>query len=146
VWRKKRQAAYYSQGGDLMAIDSAPRIRPYFLPEDLDFEALPESVRTAIDEIVVPAYEELVVGARSALEKAAGASFAYLLAIEVLDQFGVINRFLPGQESDASDGAKRRKRMAWHLRLVDKKLSVGSFILRIKDLRRRLDPLRGETV
>ena len=79
-------------------------------------------------------------------EKAAGASFAYLLTIEVLDQFGVVKLFLPGQESDASDGAKRRKRMAWHLRLVDKKLSVGSFILRIKDLRRRLDPLRGETV
>jgi len=60
-------------------------IRLYFLPETVDWDALPQSVRTAFTTIIEPAYRELVLGARDALERCAAASFVFLLAEEVLD-------------------------------------------------------------
>ena len=44
--------------------------RPYWLPGDLDIDALPEGLRLAISQILTPAYEELVLAAPNALERA----------------------------------------------------------------------------
>ena len=48
--------------------------RPYWLPGDLDIDALPEGLRLAISQILTPAYEELVLAAPNALERATGAA------------------------------------------------------------------------
>src|SRR4051794_11363379 len=111
-----------------MATEPSHRVRPFFLPEDLDFESLPANVQVAIDEIVAPAYGELVLGARSELERSSAISFVFLLTEEIQDQFEVAQQFPLGSHS-GQDSSARHKRMRQHLRLVDAKLSAGTFIL-----------------
>ena len=64
--------------------DSTPR--PYWIPPGVDFGRLPEQVRAAILGIINPAYQELVLGARDGLPKAAGVTLVSLLWLEILDQ------------------------------------------------------------
>jgi hypothetical protein len=114
--------------------------RPYFLPAELDFDSLPPDVRLTINEIVVPAYTELVVGAPSALERLAAVSVVFLLTWEILAQSG-IGLLLSGF-AGLEDSEKRAKAMDRYLRLANAKLSSAQFLLRIKQYRNRIDPLR----
>ena len=51
--------------------------RPYWIPQDLDLNSLPEGLRLAVSEILTPAYVELVLKAPTALERASGMTFAH---------------------------------------------------------------------
>jgi hypothetical protein len=62
-------------------------VRPYWIPPDLDFDALPEEMRVAALEIIAPAYRELVVDAPTAIERGIGKSIAFLLWEELFDEF-----------------------------------------------------------
>src|SRR4051794_13174139 len=86
--------------------------RPYFFPPTVDFEALPAAVQTAIAEIVVPAYEELVVGAESAIERSAGTSLVLLLALEIMEQMEIGAAMDFAAEVDDIGRGKRDKQIA----------------------------------
>jgi len=60
---------------------------PYFIPAGLDFKQLPGSFRKAVDDIILPAYEELVLEAPTSLERSAGMTFCCDMWIELLEQF-----------------------------------------------------------
>ncbi len=71
----------------------APIPRPYFIPESVDYEAMPEAVRKALINIVGPAYQDLVEHALTSFERAAGVTLVFLLTLEVLDQFALHPRY-----------------------------------------------------
>jgi hypothetical protein len=106
-------------------------LRPYYVPADLDFDSLPETVQRAVDEFVTPAYRELVLEASGALERAAGASFVCLLFLELLEQFDLGRQV--AQEAERL--APREVELKRHLRLLVSKQQAGNFLLRIRNLR-----------
>jgi hypothetical protein len=111
------------------------RTRPYYLPETVDFHTLPEAVQLALEAIVEPAYEELVLGAASALERSAGVSVTFLLAMEVLDQIEFGHQLnLSGAPRDG-DPSERQLLIARHLRVVGAKQQAARFLLRIQEMR-----------
>ena len=71
---------------------------PYFIPEDLDLGKMPIAFREAIDDIILPAYQELVVEAATALERAAGTTLCFDMWLELLEQYdlvGTVTRRVP---------------------------------------------------
>ena len=105
--------------------------RPYWIPERIDLDALPEALRLAISEIVNPAYQEFVLGAADALQRSAGATYVHLVWLEVLHQCEL------GQELDKFlrpnfGFAAQADMVAQHLRLVGAKQQAGTFLLRVK--------------
>ena len=119
-------------------MDAATRAlsRPYWLPEDTEFAALPRPLQVAITEILYPAYEQLVLGAADPLERATAATFVHLLWLELLQQLELGNcledLMRPNFGSAALNGV-----IAQHLRLVGAKQQTGSFLLRLKALQGR---------
>ena len=63
------------------------RPRPYFLPAELDLNEFSEPVQLALDAIILPAYEELVLAAPTGLERANGGTLVCLMFMELVHQF-----------------------------------------------------------
>jgi len=110
--------------------------RPYFVPSDFMWSSLPEDVKEAVFNIVVPSYEELGLGAATALERQAGLSLSFILFLEILDQYeighqvaGQLGRGAFGQSED------RQKHISQYLRLVHSKQHVANFLLRLQTLK-----------
>ncbi len=108
--------------------------RPYFVPEGTDFAALPEPVRLAFCTIVEPAYQELVLGAPNALERAQGATFVFLLAEEVLSQFELGRQMNLSQTQVAEDHERRERDLSRLLRVLGAKNSAFHALLRLRKL------------
>lgn len=125
---------------------SAQLARPYFFPEALDFASLPRPVQLAIYAIVVPAYNELVLAAASALERSAGATFVFYLTLELLEQFD-LGEMIASGFLRAGSGASREAGIARCLRLSTAKDKAAGFLLRVRTFRARYeaDPLRFPT-
>jgi len=70
--------------------------RPCFLPDGVDFDALPENLRLAVQEILGPAYRELVLGASDVLERAGAVTFVHLMWLEILDEIGLGEHIVAG--------------------------------------------------
>lgn len=109
--------------------------RPHFLPEDFNYDGLPPYVRQAMCELVEPAYEELVEGADSALERAAGASYTFLLLLEVLGQFNLTKELNTSLQQSRGCRSLQDEDVARHLRLAGAKDRVGGFLLRLRTWR-----------
>ncbi len=116
--------------------ETQPRSRPYFIPEDFDFHALPEAVKLAFIDIVQPSYEELVLGAATTLERSAGVSLVFLLSLELLDQFE-IGRQMNLTAAANTNSTDRNEQIARYLRVVSAKQAAGNFIFRLQSLRTR---------
>jgi len=74
-----------------------PRL-PYFIPADLDFKQLPDGFRNAVDDIILPAYQELVLEAPTSLERSVGMTFCCNVWLDLLEQFqirGTLGEMLP---------------------------------------------------
>jgi hypothetical protein len=108
--------------------------RPYFVPEDVDFDALPESVKLAFQTIVQPAYDELVLAAPNALERAVGTSFVFLLAEEVLDHFEIGRQMDLSQTHSVVDRQQRDQALSRHLKLLGAKNAALYALLRVRRL------------
>ena len=108
---------------------------PYFLPDDFDFDGLPAVVQRAICELVQPAYDELVAGAHDALERAAGASFTFLLLLEVLEQFNLTNQLDQNLKQGHGFRSLQDDDVIRHLRLAGAKDKVAGFLLRLRTFR-----------
>ncbi len=116
-----------------------PPVRPYFIPPGIDFEALPEPVRVALQAVVGPAYNDLVLGVEGPLERSAGVTLAFLLALEVLDQFQIGQQLNFTADPTAVGAAERDRLISRYLKLVGAKQHAERFLLRIHDLRARND-------
>ena len=111
--------------------------RPYYVPAEIDFDDLPEAVMLAFEVIVEPAYKELVLGAVTALERSAGASLTFLLAVEILDQFELGHRLNLTGAAVGNDSAEREVMMTRHLRVISAKQQTARFLFRIQELRKK---------
>ena len=107
-------------------------LRPYFIPDELDFDELPAAVQVAVEALVAPAYQELVLQAPSALERAAGASFVHLLFLELLEQFELGQQISENVKSAGNRTSPREADLRRHLRLLSAKERAGTFLLRIR--------------
>lgn len=112
---------------------------PYFLPDDFDFDGLPSVVQRAICELVQPAYDELVLGAHDALERAAGASFTFLLLLEVLEQFNLMDQLDKNLRQGRGCRSLQDEDVIRHLRLAGAKDKVAGFLLRLRTFRAKYD-------
>lgn len=117
--------------------------RPLWVPEGVKFDELPLALQHAIAEIVNPAYEELVAGAQTPLEKGQGFSYVSLLFWELLGQCDLgedWGRKLPF----GGDGKANRAKLRRHMRLVHLKDKVGKFVHAVQKFYAKageLDPL-----
>ena len=109
--------------------------RPYFIPESVDYNALPEPVRRALAHVVGPAYQDLVERAMTALERSAGVTLVFLLAMEVLDQFALAHATDFSAQASGQGAPGRDKMIDAHLRLVGSKQASARFVLRLNLLR-----------
>jgi hypothetical protein len=123
--------------------------RPFWVPDGVSLDSLPEELKIAIAGIVNPAYQELVVSASSGLEQSTGLTIVHLLWLEVLDQIELGKKF--AEHSDEADTSKHRETLiARYLRLVGAKTKTSNFLLRLHDFRQKWgsfpaapDPLNG---
>jgi hypothetical protein len=107
--------------------------RPLWSPEGVDLSIVPPEVQQAITELIEPTYQEFVVGSADGLERSIGISLTHLLWLEILEQFDMKRQYtqvdavlnLPGQ---------RHESIAQHLRLIESKVRVGYFLVRIREL------------
>ncbi len=114
-------------------------VRPYFFPPGINFEALPEPVRVALQAVVEPTYRDLVLGVEGPLERSAGITLTFLLSVEVLDQFQLGQQLNFTADPTAVGSAERDRLIGRYLKLVGAKQHAERFLLRIHDLRARND-------
>jgi hypothetical protein len=110
--------------------------RPYWIDAAFDIDSLPEGLRLAISEIVVPAYRQLVLEASDALERATGATYVHLLWEEILDQFELEKEAGSGAEPTARS-ARRMATMDRLLRIIGAKQKAANFLLRLRTMPKR---------
>lgn len=129
-------------------MSESPSNRPYFVPEGVDWDSLPESHRTAITTIVQPVYEEYVVSATDALERSAGSSIVSCLVMELIDQFDVGGLLTPN--SDAKDAQQERERLFSRLlRTTGVKQKLTDGLMRLRNQRLKIatmDPFTARRV
>lgn len=121
-------------------IPAAPPARPYFIPPGIDFQALPLEVQIAFRQIVEPAYQELVLGALTGLERSAGATLVFLLAQEILEQFSLGRQMDFSASHDSTQVVERDKRIHQYLKLVSSKQQAANFVMRLKTIRKNYGP------
>ena len=111
--------------------------RPYFIPDGVDWDALPESHRVAITTIIEPVYNEYVVQAKDALERSSGSSIASCLLMELLDQLDLGGMLVGGQ--DTEDAAKDRDRLFSRLsRSMATKQKLTDGLMRLRNQKMKM--------
>jgi hypothetical protein len=115
--------------------------RPFFLPAGLAIEDFPLPVQVAINDIIQPAYKELVLQAPNALERSAGSAFVFLCLMELLEEFDIgeeVARRLgqphKGKSARCDDSLNRC------LRIMGAKEKAGTFLLRLRTHRAKRLP------
>ncbi len=73
-----RSATLAPQDAGLPARSGGPVGQPAWVPEDVDFDKVPEAVRQAVAEIIEPAYRQLVTEAEDPLERSVGVTMVHL--------------------------------------------------------------------
>ena len=134
--KRRRKGNEMQTVSEPSALASREPGRPLWMPDGEDLELLPPEVRQAAAEIVQPAYDELVLQAGTGMERSLGALVVHLLWLEILDQFDIKKEYdtyvlklgLPGNRKHAIDQ---------YLKLLDAKLRVGNFMIRLRELRLR---------
>jgi hypothetical protein len=111
-----------------------PRSRLYFLPAGFDFEAQPAAFQAAYDAIIEPAYQQLVVAPRDALERSIGTTIVFLLVEELIDQQDLGLEFDRSQSTTRGDRDSREKAINRYLRLVSAKQAAINALHRVRQM------------
>jgi hypothetical protein len=135
----KKRLKRRSRNNANLPIPTEPRPQnlPLWAPEGVDLQFVPAEVRQAVAELVQPLYDQFVIGAADGLEKSLGVSIAHLLWLEILEQFDLKREYT---QVDAVLGlpGNRHEMIDRHLRLIDSKLRVGYFLVRIREHQKRI--------
>jgi len=70
---------------DAAADSPSATVRPLWVPAGLNLDALAPELQRGISDIVNPAYQELVLLAQTAIERASGVTFVHLLYLELIE-------------------------------------------------------------
>ena len=123
--------------------------RPFWIPEGVRFDSLPEELKVAISGVINPAYKELVLCASSGLEQSTGLTVVQLLWLEILEQIQ-IGKVVVENSDEQEDIQKREAMIARYLRLAGAKNKTSNLLIRLHDFRQKWgsfpagqDPLKG---
>ena len=142
--KSPESAALVSQEAGLPAEGGGPVSRPAWAPGDVDLIKVPEPVRRAVAEIVEPAYRKLVAEVEDPLERSIGLTLVHLMWLEVLDQHQTKHEYL---ETSILELPEDRSGMIdRHLRMLNTKIKVGSFLMRLREMRRQAEAAAPEKV
>ncbi|MDZ7619087.1 MAG: hypothetical protein U1E05_18930 [Patescibacteria group bacterium] len=137
-------AALASQVAGLPVRGGGPVGRPAWAPGEVDLFKVPESVRQAVAEIIEPAYRQLVATVEDPLERSIGLTLVHMMWLEVLDQHETKHEYLATSilelPADRSDMIDR------HLRMLNMKVKVGSFLIRLREMRRQSEAAAPQKV
>lgn len=115
-------------------VTKAPPWRLHFLPDTFDFAAQPAAFQAAFRAIIEPAYQDLVVAPRDALERSVGTTIVFLLVEELLDQQDLGLEFDRSQSMIRSDRDAREKAINRYLRLVGAKQAAINALHRVRQM------------
>lgn len=113
-------------------------VTPPWVPAGVEYDGFPENVRAMIAEIVAPAYEQLVVRARDALEKTTGLTIVHLVWQEILDQIDLARDYNAVGSVLNIVSPAREEMLDRHLRIVYAKFKAANYLMRLRDFRRGL--------
>jgi hypothetical protein len=114
--------------------------RPYFIPSGIDFLSLPLEIQLVLKEKIEPMYQEMVLGARSALEASNGMSHVFLSCVEVLEQYQLAQAEFESLAQGGSDPGERQARREPYFRLHGAKQKSISAQQRMDERRKSLPP------
>ena len=114
--------------------DSPP---PVWLPTGEHLARVPETVRRACIQQVQPFYDEYVARSTDPVERILSATVAHLTWLEILDQYEQ-RRECAKIDAVVETDSQRYVIIEQHLRLIDRKLKVANFLLRLREGRAAL--------
>jgi len=118
--------------------------KPPWVPEGVAYEMFSENLRAMIAEIVEPAYEQLVVRARDALEKTTGLTIVHLVWQEIVDQVDLAHDYEHVGAVLHIVTPNREEILERHLRIVYAKLKAANYLMRVRESRRELARIARE--
>lgn len=114
-------------------LNQPQNVRPYWRP-DVPIEDLPGGLRLAVETIIGPAYQELVMGAEGTMEQLTGLSAVYLTELEIIDQVELAETLLTASPEE------RHTKVTAYAKLSGAKLRTLSFLQRLRDAREKVAP------
>ncbi|MFH1924100.1 MAG: hypothetical protein ABIP48_29960 [Planctomycetota bacterium] len=117
--------------------------RPYWLPRGEFWDRVPEGVKEAAEEVLGPAYRELVENAPSELERLAGTTVVHLAWLEICDQLHLAEN-VSDRQSIASILNDPDEMIARHLQLVYAKSKATVLLMGLR-MARQSESGVGET-
>jgi hypothetical protein len=116
--------------------------RPFWVPTGVKFDALPRALQAAIAEVLNPLYEQTVLEAPTALERAAALTHVHLQWLELLEQYD-LGRAMAPLVAKGESTSTHREGIARHLRLAGAKERSGKFLLQVQGFKRKKPPNNG---
>lgn len=113
------------------------QVNPYWLPPGVDYQSLSEGIKTAVREILTPAYQQLVRQAPDELERAAGLSLVHLMWLEICDQ-SRLSRVVAESDPTMDILNEPAEKIAKHLQLVAAKSYIAQLLARLRVIRSTL--------
>ena len=107
--------------------------RPFWFPADLEWESLPNEFRVAVDEIICPLYQTLVLDEADPVARAAGTTLTFLTCLELAEQIQ-LGKGLANANAVSDSFAKQFNRL---LNVVEQKGRVQASIIRWRDHKAR---------
>ncbi len=115
---------------------SDPRT-PLWAPSGVDLEGVPAEVRQAIAQVIQPAYEQFVLNTADGMERWIGDTLVHLLWLELLHQFDLKRDYILFAAVPELSRTPQSE-ITYHLRLIESKMKIGGFLLRLRETRERL--------
>jgi hypothetical protein len=118
-------------------LQKRPENLPVWAPKGVDLDVVPTEIQQVVAELIQPIYDQCVTNASDCLEKSLGITITHLLWLEILEQFD-IKREYTQIEAVLQITHNRTGMIESHLRLINTKLRIGYFLLRLKEVRQHL--------
>ena len=119
--------------------------QPAWAPSKAEAARVPEAVRQALMDFILPIYQRSVVQARDAVEQSVNVTAVHLLWLEVLEQFSQKQEYMNIGLLLGSD-ASRDDQIARLLRVLETKVRVGHLMIRLQELRAQSAARRGDVL
>ena len=119
--------------------------QPPWVPSMAEAERVPETVRQALMDFILPIYQRSVVQANNSIEQSLNVTAVHLLWLEVLEQFSHKQEYMNVAMFVGSDSS-REDQIARLLRVLETKVRVGHLLVRLQELRAQAAARRGDVL